>query len=357
MIDNNDSMLAPSLEPSLEPTYQSQPDSPVVIVGAGLSGLVAAGQLVAHGTAVVLLDKGRSAGGRLATRRLGLTPTARADSGAQFFTVRSPDFANLVHDWRRAGIVTEWCRGFATANDKPGVVDGHPRYAAVGGMNTIAKYLASSLDVETEVTVSSISHDDGVWKVEASDGRQWSSQTVLLSAPVPQGLALLNAGGVALTDATRQSLELVKYAKCFALLLELDRATSIPEPGGVQLSELVDPVFSFVADNHQKQISDRYTVTLHTHERVSDEHWDNDRDATKQFLIEAARRWLGDAVIRESYLHGWKFSRPTVGCESPFLLETLPDGCRLGFIGDAFGGAKIEGAALSGLAIADALIS
>ena len=269
MIDHNGFMLElpPDHQENL-PVFSSESGQPpVVIIGAGLSGLVAASHLVSNGTAVVLLDKGRRAGGRLATRRLGPSLTSRADSGAQFFTVRSPDFANLVHDWRRAGLVQEWCQGFATTQGSgvsAGGSDGHPRYAAIGGMNTIAKYLASSLDVETEVSVSSVSQVGNGWKVEAVDGRQWLSETVLLSAPVPQSLALLDAGGVALPLATRRLLETVKYAKCFALLLELDREPLIPEPGGVQLNEANDPVFSFVADNVQKQISEQYTVTLHT---------------------------------------------------------------------------------------------
>ena len=58
----------------------------VVIVGAGLAGLMAGRTLAAAGHELVLVDKGRSPGGRLATRRIG---AAALDHGAQFFTVRS----------------------------------------------------------------------------------------------------------------------------------------------------------------------------------------------------------------------------------------------------------------------------
>ena len=43
----------------------------VVVIGAGISGLVAGRELAAAGAEVALVDKGRSVGGRLATRRIG----------------------------------------------------------------------------------------------------------------------------------------------------------------------------------------------------------------------------------------------------------------------------------------------
>ncbi|MFN5604922.1 MAG: FAD-dependent oxidoreductase, partial [Actinomycetes bacterium] len=47
-----------------------------VVVGAGLSGLMAARTLASRGWSVVVLDKGRGVGGRMATRRI-TTPDGR----------------------------------------------------------------------------------------------------------------------------------------------------------------------------------------------------------------------------------------------------------------------------------------
>src|SRR4051812_5903801 len=68
----------------------------VLIVGAGLAGLMAGHVLADAGKRVVLLDKGRSVGGRMATRRIG---GGLADHGAQFFTVRDPEFGKFVERW------------------------------------------------------------------------------------------------------------------------------------------------------------------------------------------------------------------------------------------------------------------
>jgi hypothetical protein len=67
----------------------------VIIVGAGISGLMAAQVLQNNGVHVCVMDKSTSVGGRLATRRIG---TGVADHGAQFFTVREPQFQAMVDD-------------------------------------------------------------------------------------------------------------------------------------------------------------------------------------------------------------------------------------------------------------------
>jgi phytoene dehydrogenase-like protein len=63
----------------------------VVVVGPGMAGLTAAHRLQRSGVSVVVVDKGRHPGGRLATREL--SGGARADHGAQFFTVRTSELA------------------------------------------------------------------------------------------------------------------------------------------------------------------------------------------------------------------------------------------------------------------------
>ena len=47
------------------------PDDSCIVVGAGISGLLAAHELRNAGWHVTVLDKGRGVGGRMATRRLG----------------------------------------------------------------------------------------------------------------------------------------------------------------------------------------------------------------------------------------------------------------------------------------------
>ena len=75
------------------------------IIGAGLSGIIAARELVRQGHAVELIEKSRSVGGRLATRRIG---DGRADHGAVYFTVRGEELEREVQSWMNANWVRVW---------------------------------------------------------------------------------------------------------------------------------------------------------------------------------------------------------------------------------------------------------
>ena len=309
-----------------------------VVVGAGLSGLVAAGRLQAAGRDVVVLDKGSVVGGRLATAPLG---TARLDTGAQFFTVRSETFAAMVDPWLRSGLVYEWTRGFA---DPP---DGYPRYAVRGGMAALAAHLAERLEVRLTTFVFAIRPGPSGWDVVVDDGSAVTAEALVVTCPVPQSASLLITSGLAVPEDLRRT----DYDRTIALLTVLDGPGAVPEPGGVQPA---DDTFSFVADNRRKGISGVPALTLHVAADPSRLHWDDPPGELAAWLLDAARPWLGTAGVVASRVKRWRFATPQ---------RTWPEACwsstegaaPVAVAGDAFAGPKVEGAALSGLAAAEAV--
>ena len=185
-----------------------------LVIGAGIAGLMAARKLQRAGWQVTLLDKGNRVGGRLAHRQLAADRLAVADSGAQFFTVRSPIFQRAVDAWLEAGVVQVWSYGF-------GGQDGHPRYCGRAGMGMIGQHLAAGLTVHTQTEIDQIKSLDGGWQVTATTGEMYTADTLLLTCPVPQSLQLLQRGGAALPVAARHKLEKVCYHPCFAVLAVL----------------------------------------------------------------------------------------------------------------------------------------
>ncbi|CAN4108575.1 unnamed protein product [Withania somnifera] len=85
------------------------PEDPVVgIIGGGMSGLVCALYLEKRGIRPTVFDTGiHGLGGRMGTRVIDHQPLI-VDHAAQFFTVTSPKFAELVDDWLKRGLVREW---------------------------------------------------------------------------------------------------------------------------------------------------------------------------------------------------------------------------------------------------------
>ena len=308
------------------------------IVGAGLSGLVAGRAFAAAGHDVVILDKGRGVGGRLATRRIG---EGVFDHGAQFFTVRDPDFAAMVDDWLASGVVREWCRGFGTEQD------GYPRYVGNNGMTDIAKHLATGLEIRTSSLVFSVlATESGGWSTTLDTGESFESDCVLLTAPIAQSFGFAFIGGVELPEELRS----IDYDRTLALLAVLDSAPAIPSPGALQNP---DGIFSFVGDNFAKGISPGHAVTFHANPAWSLEHWETPHDVAERLLRDAAIPYLGGANIIDANFKRWRFATPQRNWpDRHWMSETGT----MALAGDAFAGPRMEGAVLSGLSAARALM-
>jgi predicted NAD/FAD-dependent oxidoreductase len=329
----------------------------VLIVGAGICGLTAAGSLRGAGASVLVFDKGSSVGGRLATRRIG---QGRADHGAQFFTARDPQFIQSVVHWREQDLVYQWSKGWSDGSlDRRTLHDGHPRYAVRGGMNALAKHLAGELQaaggvIETGVQVTRAEREAQVWVVEAADGRSWRGRSLVLTAPVPQSLALLDALAAGLTVDQRQKLEAIAYAPCLCALCTIDGPLDLPEPGALQQQ---NADIAWIADNRRKGISsEACIVTLHGNPTWSAAHYDESDEILAPLFYQALSPWLGDdAHISAVEIKRWRYALPTAIYPKPFLRAEAPTP-PLYFGGDAFGAPRVEGAYLSGLAIGEALL-
>ena len=307
-----------------------------VIVGAGISGLIAARELLAHGVDVLVVDKGRSPGGRLATRRIG---DATLDHGAQFFTVRTPAFQRTVDDWLERGLVTVWTNGF-------GSDDGHPRYVATAGMNSLAKDLAVGVEVSCPTMAFAVRPGDrDPWRVVIDDGTVRDADHVVITAPLPQAFALLVDAGVELDEQLMRT----DYDRTIALLATLDRPSSIEPPGGLQGP---DDNVSFIVDNVAKGVSSAPAVTLHASAAWSETHWDDDVEALRTQLLELAQPWIGPARVIEAQVKKWRFATPRTVWPEPCWVSA--DG-GIVLAGDAFDGPRVEAAHNSGLAAAHAL--
>lgn len=331
---------------------------PVIIVGAGLAGIMAAKKFSEKNVNYLVLDKGKSVGGRMATRRVS---GGRSDHGAQFFTARSEQMKALVKGWEKAGLIHTWTNGFHQMNNVTELNslslhnDGYPRYAGKNGMNTLMKELAQDVNIKLDHKVERMEWIEDKWSVIVRKGKEaelisFTADQLLLTSPTPQALELIER--VKVEGNIKEDLKATSYFPCLCAIVALDAPTNIPKPGGIQIKE---GVVSFLGDNQQKGISDTTVVTIHGNEYWSREHYDQDDEVIIEKLIQAAKPLLGEGEILEKQLKRWRYSKPEALHPDELVATTIPG--PIAFAGDIFKRGAVEGAVLSGLAASDWLLN
>ena len=326
---------------------------PVAVVGAGISGLVAAHSLHACGLKVKVFDKGRASGGRASTRRYGETagpsgqgPDVCFDHGAQYFTARDPCFRRYVGSWLADGIAARWEGRIAVVKDgraelKPG---GPERFVGIPGMSAVARQLATDLDVTHRTRVAAIERRAGGWRLADDDGTPLGDfGAVVVSTPPAQAVPLL-AGAPEL--AARAAA--VGMRPCWAVMAVFDRRLELPFDGAfVEASAL-----SWIARNGSKPGRARAECwVLHGSPEWSARHLEADHEDVCDRLLQAFFDAVGHEprAPRFTRAHRWRYSI----AEHPLDAGCLWDaGLQIGACGDWCSGSRIEGAFLSGKAIA-----
>jgi predicted NAD/FAD-dependent oxidoreductase len=309
----------------------------LVVVGAGICGLLVARAARDAGLAPLVLEKSRGVGGRMATKRFG---ESSADTGAQFFTARDARFAALVAEWEERG----WVRVWPGSEGGPG----EARWIGVPGMTSVAKHLADGLEVRRDSKVRAVVRETHGWMLQLESGGVVRADRVVATAPVPQVLEWLEAGGALPECGDLAVLQEVRYEPCLTLCVQLAGGGAVPEPGWISFPPGGHAVLAWVSDNHVKGVSATPALTVQANGAWSAEHYAAPAEAVEAALIEAARPWIGRALVKERVLHRWKFSRVVRAASKPFWTDVSGN-----FIvaGDAFGGARVEGAALSALEV------
>jgi renalase len=333
----------------------------IIVIGAGVAGLTLARELKQAGRDVLILEKSRGLAGRSATRTLYGN---RVDHGAQYFTVRDERFQKQVYDWLAQGHLKIWSHGFHRLTDK-GLVppsQGNPRYVFPKGMNTIGKLLGEGINVQTETKVMSIVIKGDAWLISSETGETFEAKTVILNMPPEQALALcpFDLGTV------KGQLERVVMEPNFSLMLGFE-ASLAPHWQGV-LVETSSPISWLAHDSTKREDAKEVTLVVHSTPAFARENFDQELDIVKGKLLaefiklRAMNRHLfpkpqtlnPDPLFPLPLwvdLQRWKYALASTFLEVPFVQHSET----FYFCGDWCGGARLEAAYLSGLALAEKL--
>lgn len=308
----------------------------IAIIGTGITALWIARCLQDEKRATpVLFEKSRGVGGRMATRR---TDTGKFDGkfdhGAQFYSLKAP-IRDLHARWGANALTRLWF-------DR----DKLPHFCSQNGMNGLAKDLAKDLDIRFEQKVTGLTRDSGGWKLVIENGEAQHFGQVILTAPLPQALELLQTNAIPFDPRLRE----VRYAKALVALYE-DVAgieTLLGESGYI---ENPSPVIFSIADQCKKGLAVGRYVTITMTPDFSERYF----DSTDMETLAAIEFELKKLDPRFSYLKTqlkkWRYSHPLTTAEA--LFESPASGLFLA--GDAFGGPSLNGALRSANALMESL--
>ncbi len=339
----------------------------VIVMGAGVSGLVCAKALSRSGFKVTVLEKARGVGGRMATRRIQDT---WVDHGTQYLTVRGSVFERFIQSLQAKGIVREWTRSVYRL-DAEGLHEPPPdeicsRYVCPEGMTALAKHLAVGLDVQLKQRVVRVEAGGNAWQLITESGQQWSAATVVSTLPAPQFLTLFES----LLAADRAFLEAVRSVEFHPSLAVMagypaDRSQVIPSAWqAIECPQ--DPILAWIAlDSSRRSLGRAVPVAepvfvLQSSADFARQYLEGELDqAGLQMLTQAAQLlapWLREPAWWQ--VHRWRYALPSetlgVSCLTTTLAsENSP--LTLLCAGDWCIGPSVESACLSGLAAAEQL--
>ncbi|MDE1916557.1 MAG: FAD-dependent oxidoreductase [Sphingomonadales bacterium] len=296
-----------------------------------MAGLACASRLRDSGCTVSVIDKGRGAGGRMATRRLETAcGMAQADLGAPFFSAHDPGFAQMVEHWARQDLVAPWPEA------------GTGQWTAIPAMNAILKHLAAPLDVRFGCMVKALARDERRWWVLTDAGRLGPFDAVILAIPAEQAAPLLSLHDF---DQARAALS-VPMLPCWTAIYVFDQrlpvASSHLEGGGV--------IERAIRNSGKPGRTGPETWVVQAGAGWSADHLEWMAADVGDHLLQALSAMVGQPLPQpiSRSVHRWRYARPAQGGR----LMLWNDNLRIGACGDWLEGTTVEAAWLSGMAAA-----
>ena len=331
----------------------------IAVIGAGIAGLTCAQRLQQAGKRVVLLDKSRGLGGRLATRRLAGT---HADHGVCYLQPKGDLFRQWIEELVDVGILRVWSEGLHRLS-ADGILQPPtkfaPCYAAPMGATSIAKYLGRDLEIIGDKLITAIDPTDNGngWRLSSSDP-QWSltAEQVVIATPPAQALAI---AGTIDPNCIQQMISVHFTRSIVAIAVypatQQNAAAAIPWQG---IQCIDHPILAWIGLDSSKQIEPTQPVlVVQSSAAFAEEHFDApDLAVIGQKLLDVVAPLtpgLNTPALVQVHRWGYAFARNPL--PDRFLMAQTP--APLYFCGDWCGGDRAESAYLSGSALANRILN
>lgn len=314
----------------------------IAVIGAGLAGLSCATALHEQGHRVQVFEKSRGVGGRMSTRNF---ENWACDHGAQYFTARDPSFAQQVDVWQKAGAAALWdaqitsfdAQGWQTIQSSSG------RYVGSPSMTAPAKHLARGLEIHFSTTIDQLFRQDQVWKLHCKERGLLETHfdTLVLAIPSKQAEPLVQPHSATLYTRCQDAVMVPSWA----LMVYANERL----PLAFDAAFINQGMFSWLARSSskpQRQSGEAWIAHATTEWSLAHEHLTKDQAAP---VLSAGFEALTGYRPQNIQTHLWRFAR--LGHASQHGQLFNPD-LQLGLCGDWTSTEKVEGAWLSGQALA-----
>ena len=316
----------------------------IAVIGAGLSGLVAARSLQQDHD-VTVFEKSRGVGGRMATRYQG---GFDFDHGTQFFTARSAEFQEFLQPLLDRGVIASWRARFAEL-DRGAITStrnwdvDYSHFVGVPGMNAVGKFLGEGLSVCRNTRVVQLEPGKSGWRLQDEAGTDLGRfDWVILAIPATQTRALAPAD-----SNLREVCDSATMKACFAVMLGFEKPLQLPWDAALVRGADI----SWVSVNSSKpERPDGFTLVVHSTNAYADAHIDNDIDAVKFHLLTEITEIIGaksgSAVFQQ--LQRWRYANADLRDGAGFFID---EDLRLAACGDWFIRGRVEAAFTSAFSL------
>jgi renalase len=332
------------------------------IIGAGIAGLTAGKLLANQGHEVIVLEKSRGFGGRLATRYTGQENKERIDHGTGYLSAKSDTFKTFISELQSKGILSYWDNSLSLCNTD-GFYETHPSkevsdmFVAPEGMNTIGRYLGRTLDVKLNSQVSGITvvskggFKKRPWIINFLDTSVLELDALIIATPSIQALGLLHtAQDETVIRYMNSVVAKVEYESTIAVMAGFGKR-DIPSWKGVICQ---NDVIKWVSNENSKRAFNELTLVAHTTHDFAKAHKNASDEVVINTVLSEVATFAGPWAKNPewSLRHFWLYNRCVQPLSMPYL-ESGDTDAPLALIGDYFNGTDAESAYLSGLALAE----
>lgn len=330
----------------------------VIVIGAGIAGLICAQKLKQAGLDVTVVEKSAGVGGRMATRRLQGT---WVDHGAQLISVKSDSFGRFIRKLQEKQIVQEWTRDvyqlssaglFPPDDDKR-----HTRYCCPMGMTAIAKYLAHDLAITNNTRIIAVNHNDTTWQLVTDRQETLETKAIVSTIPAPQFLPLFEEV-LAPAPSFLQAVQSVKFCPSVTIMAGYNAHNSVPIEWKA-LRCVNDPILDWISydsSKHPDKSSQPVFVLQSTSEFAKQSMEESDLEIAGKPLLNQAGKLLAKWLSNPEWwqVHRWRYALAEESLGVSCLSTSIP--LSLVCAGDWCAGKNIEAAYHSGLAAAESAI-